>query len=857
MILNGPEAFAGFAALGLAIVGLVVLARSYLRGTRQIKTMARELQDAQRIARVGTVRWDFVRDEVRWSDEYARLLGLEPGGRMSGMEFQGMLLPEYEPRVVESERRALEVSMRTGRPERREIIYKVRSRDGRIMEVEALSELLADSEGKPLLLVSTVRDITEQARQRRDLRKSERNLAAALRVAQLGWFRQDLGSGDISWSEGLYTALGREPGAHAVAVEALVPEEDLTELRADMISLYEPRDPNGRRSKVLDTRLRRADGSLMNARIAFEASYDATGKVDVLSGVIRDITEDVTREAELREAVSEAENANKAKSEFLAVISHELRTPMNGVLGMLGALEETELDTEQREQLHVARTSANSLLVILNDILDAAKIEAGRLEFEEEPFELNALIRSVIHLYQQKAQETGVRLDSRIDAGIPPWVSSDSGRIRQVLSNLVSNALKFTEHGSVMLEVHSIEPQDGEELRLRFCVVDTGTGIPKEHQDKVFGKFEQLGASYSKRFAGTGLGLAISQSLAELMGGEMGFESTEGEGSSFWMDVPVGLSENLTKEQPGKDDKVRLPKMRILVAEDNSTNQIVARSMLERFGQTPDLVIDGAEAVEAVKKFDYDMILMDVSMPNMDGTTATRLIREMGGDEANIPIIALTAHVGADKQAFYRNAGFNEVLTKPLLRPQLAQVLERWKGYALSRAAAEEGGTLPEAAIPAPAPVAAPEPVRAPAPTPEGAKRECFVESEALKARITEMREEFGDTIVPTMLNAALSDLDRHLGAFSRAMESDPADVEAETWRRAFHSVVGIAGTLGCTGLSARSRALEQMGDAWGQAPEEVRRLHKDLGLMRDQVVILMSGEDGAEAPQNATASGV
>ena len=698
MTLTPPQSWLLLAALAFVVSVLIVQALRHRARSRKLAVLTHDLREAQRIARVGTVRWDFRRDVVEWSDEYARLLALDPGGRMSGETFKSMLLPEYVDSVVESERVALEASALSGQPERREIVFRLRARDGRVLEVEALSELLADSRGTPLQMVSTIRDISEH----------------------------------------------------------------------------------------------------------------------------------VKREQALEAAVEAAERANAAKSEFLAVISHELRTPMNGVLGMLGALGDTDLSPEQRQSLTVARNSANSLLVILNDILDASKIEAGKLELEEEPFELNALVRSVVHLYAHRAQEKRIHLDSAIQDGVPPWLVADSGRVRQVLSNLVSNAVKFTSNGSVMLTVSQLDPVGTEDARLRFCVTDTGSGIPEKHQSRVFGRFEQLGTSYSDRFGGTGLGLSISLSLAEMMGGEMAFRSTEGSGSSFWMDIPVKVTDAYTKET-AEQALPDLPRMRILVAEDNSTNQIVARSMLERLGQTPDMVLNGSEAIEAVEAFDYDMILMDVSMPVMDGPEAMRRIRQLGGSCQEMPIIALTAHVSEEQQTFYREAGFDDVLTKPVIRAELAKTLHRWRGYAERRDAAQAlapgfiartgSATVQTAALPSSAP-------------PAGR----FDEADRLRDRLKELTEEFDDTIAPRMLEAARSDIDRHLGT----LEAGPSDASAESpieaRRRALHSIVGICGTFNCDQLAARARDLEHMADPVADAPAKLAELIEDVKDLRLEI---------------------
>ena len=368
-----------------------------------------------------------------------------------------------------------------------------------------------------------------------------------------------------------------------------------------------------------------------------------------------------------------AEEATRAKSEFLAIMSHEIRTPMNGILGMLAVLDDTSLTDDQRKLVSVARASADSLLVLLNDILDMSKIEAGKMEFELSTFELLPLVRSVIHLYVPQARSKGLVLDSVVDQEAPSVVIGDAGRIRQVLLNLVSNALKFTAHGTVMIRLCA--PRSAG-MTVRFEVADTGVGIAEDKHAAVFVSFNQIDRSYARRFGGTGLGLSICRSLIEAMEGEIGFDSIAGSGSTFWFELPLQISQVPVRKET-REERVGLPAkaLRILVAEDNTTNQMVARMLLEGLGHKVDVVNDGLEAVEAVKRRAYDLILMDVSMPVMDGIEASHRIREMGGPYGSVPIVALTANaMAADREACLR-AGINRVVTKPIVKAKLETLL--------------------------------------------------------------------------------------------------------------------------------------------------------------------------------------
>ncbi|MGO4910412.1 ATP-binding protein [Pseudorhodobacter sp. W20_MBD10_FR17] len=676
------ERFAGFVFLVamLALATLWLQKRAAHKAGLTLRTAVHDLAEAQRIAHLGTLRWDYQSDQVTWSDEFARIYGLQPGGEMSGTAFQALLIPADVERVVASETEALKRSQETGQPALRDLTYRAYRSDGQVIELAAISELLANREGQPLYMVSTVRDVTDEVQAKRALLDSERSLAAAQRIAHIGSFRQNIKTAQVHWSDEMFRMLGLDPKKGAARLRQIFHPDDLDGVVGMLTDLRTPDAPYSERQIIINSRMRHADGSILHVRGTLEMSFDEFGQPEILTGSLRDVTTEIHQESAMREAVAEAERANAAKSEFLAVMSHELRTPMNGVLGMLGAMGEATLPPEQAEQLQIARSSADSLLVILNDILDMSKIEAGKVELEIAPFELEPLVRSVIHLYAQRAREKGIILDSVTGDGVPRWLTGDSGRIRQILANLVSNAVKFTSSGSVIVSVQKLGHAANGAVSLRFAVADTGLGIPLEAQPQVFGRFNQLDASYTRRFGGTGLGLSICRSLAELMAGGMSFESCPDEGSKFYLDLALPAAEaRVTKPIP--DHKAALPRMRILVAEDNNINQIVARSMLERLGQSADFALNGQEAIEAAQQFRYDLIFMDVSMPVLDGLEATRQIRKMSGSRGQVPILGLTAHAGDAERQSCLDAGFNEVLSKPLLIASLRDALSRWHGH--------------------------------------------------------------------------------------------------------------------------------------------------------------------------------
>ncbi len=402
-------------------------------------------------------------------------------------------------------------------------------------------------------------------------------------------------------------------------------------------------------------------GSKFNA----EQADFLTAVADVLAMVI----DRKSGERQLRDAKREAEKANKAKSAFLASMSHEIRTPMNGVLGMLHCLDETDLADEQRHFADTAKDSARALLVLIDDILDYSKIEAGKIELEHIVYNLPELSNNVISTLATAAADKNVDIRSKVDGTSPDWVTGDPTRVRQILFNLIGNALKFTKQGSVVLRQSSKALTDGNIL-LKFEVIDSGIGIAPEAIVTLFNRFTQVDSTTTRRYGGTGLGLAISHDLAKLMGGEIGVESTPGEGSTFWFTICCQPAEPVEKSKPSEDDagndRTALSRLQILVAEDHRVNQMVIRKFLEKAGHGVTIVSDGLQAVEAATSETYDLILMDIQMPEMDGQEATRRIRALESPVSSIPIIALTADVLPEQRERFSEAGMNGHIAKPI-----------------------------------------------------------------------------------------------------------------------------------------------------------------------------------------------
>jgi CheY-like chemotaxis protein/HPt (histidine-containing phosphotransfer) domain-containing protein len=387
----------------------------------------------------------------------------------------------------------------------------------------------------------------------------------------------------------------------------------------------------------------------------------------------------------LEKTTAQALEAARLKSEFLANMSHEIRTPMNGVLGMIELLSRTMLDAKQRRFLSTLQTSAGGLMSVLNDILDFSKIEAGKMELREDTCRVRALVDEVTELFAARSELRGVEIVAQVENDVPSQVEADTERVRQVLSNLVGNAVKFTESGRVTVRA-SVEEYKGQVFQLRFEVIDTGIGIEPAMQGKLFEAFSQVDGSLTRKHGGTGLGLAICKQLVTLMKGRMGVTSEPGQGSNFWFVLPLRRLESTgSLVLPMSRPLAALPpstagaaRKVILVAEDNPINQEVLREVLSELGYQAFVVGNGLEALTALEQEAYPLVLMDCQMPELDGYGAAREIRRREAGAGHVSLIAVTAHAFEGEREKALAAGMDDYVTKPISGAVLAEVIQRW-----------------------------------------------------------------------------------------------------------------------------------------------------------------------------------
>ena len=571
------------------------------------------------------------------------------------------------------------------------IEYRVIRGDGTAVVLEESARGFFDFNGKLRRLVGVTTDITERKRVEESLRESESRFRSVLEGSRDVIYRFNVQSGRFEYISPSVQEIMGYSAEELMAMDsqtgrAMVHQEDQAELLAAVARL----EQEGKAEAEYRQRTKSGEYRWLSNRMSLVR--DAKGKPLYRNGSQRDITDRKRAEQKLFEtnqrlqalaaeeslvqAKAAAEAANVAKSQFLANMSHELRTPMNAILGMIDVAMPKALDPTVQDCLQTARGSADLLLTLLNDLLDSAKIESGKLELESAPFSLRRMLDQITRVLAVRASEKGLSFYCRMPDETPDAVVGDRMRLQQVLLNLAGNAIKFTERGDVEIGLHALL-QDGEAC-LEFTVRDTGIGISPAGLERLFQPFAQADASMSRRFGGTGLGLSICKSLVGLMGGTIRVESEVGKGSTFYFTVHFPLSQELPADF---EAPVALPmracgQLRVLLVEDNPANQKLATYILKDRGHVVEIAGDGEEAVCLTERNRYDVILMDVQMPGMNGLEATAAIRQREGSESRVPIIAMTAHALKDDRDRCLAAGVDGYLSKPVNAKEMIGLVE-------------------------------------------------------------------------------------------------------------------------------------------------------------------------------------
>jgi len=568
---------------------------------------------------------------------------------------------------------------------------RLRRADGQYRWVLSHAEPRFDKAGRFLGHVGISTDITERVQAEADVRNSEEMFRQfASNVHEVFWV-MNTSPAEVAYINPAYEkvwgrsceSLRENPNSW---IDALIPED-----RPVGIARFEKQLQGI--CQASEYRIQTPAGIRWISDHSFPI-VDHAGKVIRIAGIAEDITERKQREEDLVRARNAADAANLAKSSFLANMSHEIRTPMNGVLGMLQLLSESGLSPEQQRYAEVAQTSAHTLLALIDDILDLSKIEAGRITLEKLDFSLSDVLDACLEALRTRAVAKGLAFSAATAPEIPDMLRGDPLRLRQILVNLIANSIKFTDCGSVSLEV-ALEGRAAGGVCLRFSVTDTGIGIPPDRVPQLFSPFVQADVSTTRKYGGSGLGLAISRQLAEMMGGAIGVESQPGHGSTFWFTValetscawppPITMCQVEVSPRPSPapkaPDALSAPvphthSARILVADDNPTNLMVIMAQLAKLGYGADSVVNGGEALAALDRETYSLVLMDCQMPVMDGYEATRRIRASRHRE--MPVIAVTAHAMAGDREKCLNAGMSDYLAKPVELHRLAEILSRW-----------------------------------------------------------------------------------------------------------------------------------------------------------------------------------
>ena len=666
------------------------------------------------------------------------------------------------------------------------------SYDGEVRAVSVILQPCRDNSGQVLL----VRDITVNMESERETEL----LRDTLNSSQEGFMLFD-GSDQLIWANtrisevlsGKSEPLAPDTPYHAIMQQAVVTgvfpaaTKCPTEWLEQAQSIHESPD------KHRDLQL--ASGKWLR-------EHTVTTRSGGILSMFSDISSDKAAEQIMLKARQSAEQASASKSRFLAIMSHEIRTPLNGLIGMLELLSDNPDEEKHQHYLKTARQAGDNMVTLINDLLDLVRMEYGKLQMSPAPCNLPEMIHDIVDLMTPIADDKGLILKLNYQPKLPDWIEIDEGRLRQVLINLIGNGIKFTHKGSVRLTLEKIERENRPPM-LSCIVMDTGVGIAPADQQKLFEEFSMLDQRYNRQQEGAGLGLAISQRLVSMMGGKIHLKSVPNKGSCFWFEIEMPTCEAPPKPDPTTDDAVK--PAQILLVEDNDTNRFVIEQMLTSAGHFVDCVSNGEKALAQVQINEYQLVLMDVSMPVMDGIEATRRIRALGNQYKNLPIIAMTAHALPEEQAMFSAAGMNAHLTKPMRRAQLLDSVKHWQ---LSMDTSEPpllSNTVPE-------------------------DSEEHLDLGVLK----ELAQDLDAERLPELINVFLRDTRKRMPRLARAIN----EKDNKLLLREVHSLASSSAVYGLMRIHQLSRATEKAGKEgeFSKAREEAKLLLLEMPDALDQL---------------------